>query len=200
MKNTISLIAILLLGLSTAHAIGAPNNHRGAPKAVVHKPLAVMPKSHKKIVYKGKSYFYTGGRFYRHANGVYVNITAPIGVTIPTLPSGFVTIGTGSNRFFYFGGIYYRQHSTGYTVIERPIDAPDVLPPDDSPLIAYPAGGQSEEQQGRDRYECHLWASSETGFDPTSSASELERKKDYIRAMSACLEAHNYVTSLGEHE
>ncbi len=32
----------------------------------------------------------------------------------------------------------------------------------------YPAQGQSAEQQQRDRYECHGWAVSQTGFDPAN--------------------------------
>lgn len=34
-------------------------------------------------------------------------------------------------------------------------------------LYIYPQKGQSAEQQGRDRYECHGWAAQQTGFDPT---------------------------------
>ncbi len=30
----------------------------------------------------------------------------------------------------------------------------------------YPARGQSEQQQDRDRYECYLWAVKQSGFDP----------------------------------
>ena len=35
-----------------------------------------------------------------------------------------------------------------------------------SDFYVYPANGQSDEQLGRDRYECHRWAVGETGFDP----------------------------------
>ena len=34
-------------------------------------------------------------------------------------------------------------------------------------LYIYPNKGQSQEQQSRDRYECHLWAVQQTGYDPT---------------------------------
>jgi hypothetical protein len=34
-------------------------------------------------------------------------------------------------------------------------------------LYVYPSRGQSQEQQDRDRYECHNWAVGQTGFDPT---------------------------------
>jgi hypothetical protein len=35
--------------------------------------------------------------------------------------------------------------------------------------FAYPNAGQSEQQQSKDRYECHQWAVSQTGFDPTTA-------------------------------
>ena len=34
-------------------------------------------------------------------------------------------------------------------------------------VYAYPAGGQSQEQVGKDKYYCHNWAVIETGYDPT---------------------------------
>ncbi len=34
-------------------------------------------------------------------------------------------------------------------------------------LFIYPSKGQSQEQQDRDRYECHNWAVQQTGFDPS---------------------------------
>ena len=34
-------------------------------------------------------------------------------------------------------------------------------------LYVYPANGQSPEQTDRDRYECHVWAVQQTGFDPS---------------------------------
>ncbi|HVB82337.1 MAG TPA: glycine zipper family protein [Candidatus Binataceae bacterium] len=36
-------------------------------------------------------------------------------------------------------------------------------------IYAYPAKGQSQAQQDRDRYECHSWAVKQTGFDPSRS-------------------------------
>jgi hypothetical protein len=35
-----------------------------------------------------------------------------------------------------------------------------------SGLYVYPAKGQSQEQQQKDRYECHSWAVQQTGVDP----------------------------------
>ena len=35
-----------------------------------------------------------------------------------------------------------------------------------SQLYVYPQQGQSEEQQSKDRFECHNWAVQQSGFDP----------------------------------
>ncbi len=37
-------------------------------------------------------------------------------------------------------------------------------------VYIYPANGQSTEQLERDRYECYVWASRETGFDPSTDS------------------------------
>ena len=35
-------------------------------------------------------------------------------------------------------------------------------------LFIYPNMGQDQEQQRRDRYECHVWAAQQSGFDPST--------------------------------
>jgi hypothetical protein len=37
--------------------------------------------------------------------------------------------------------------------------------------VIYPAKGQAPMQQDRDRYECHDWARSQSGFDPTQPSA-----------------------------
>jgi hypothetical protein len=39
-------------------------------------------------------------------------------------------------------------------------------------LFAFPKKGQSQEQQNKDRYECHTFASQQTGFDPSAPAPQ----------------------------
>jgi len=41
-----------------------------------------------------------------------------------------------------------------------------VLAADD--IYVYPNRGQGAEQQSRDRYECHVWAAAQSGFDPSA--------------------------------
>jgi hypothetical protein len=48
----------------------------------------------------------------------------------------------------------------------RPMPPPP--PPINTTVYAYPLHGQTEEQLDRDRYECYVWAKSQTGFDPSA--------------------------------
>jgi hypothetical protein len=41
-------------------------------------------------------------------------------------------------------------------------------PPVNSDVYAYPTRGQSAEQQDRDHYDCSIWATQQTGFDPSA--------------------------------
>jgi hypothetical protein len=52
----------------------------------------------------------------------------------------------------------------------RPAPPPPVVeaPPPPPDVYAYPLHGQSAEQQDRDHYECSLWATQQTGFDPSA--------------------------------
>ena len=63
-------------------------------------------------------------------------------------------------------------------------------------LFVYPKNGQSEQQTANDRYQCHEWAVSQTGYDPTNSANSSQAAtatpENYKRAMTACLDARGY--------
>lgn len=49
----------------------------------------------------------------------------------------------------------------------RQYEAPAPQPPQQPPIIVYPAHGQTAQQLDKDRYECHEWAVMQTGFDPS---------------------------------
>ena len=59
-------------------------------------------------------------------------------------------------------------------------------------LYAYPKNGQSATQSTFDRIECERWGSGQTGYSPGQSAEDANRKADYQRAVSACLEGRGY--------
>ena len=52
-------------------------------------------------------------------------------------------------------------------------------------LMIYPSKGQSQEQQDKDRFECHGWAVEQTGFDPsrppTTAAAPQQQSGGVVR-------------------
>jgi hypothetical protein len=60
-------------------------------------------------------------------------------------------------------------------------------------MYVYPAAGQSAEQLSKDRYDCHVWASDQSGYDPTLGAGKKDDAQSYTRAFTACMEGRNYV-------
>jgi hypothetical protein len=66
------------------------------------------------------------------------------------------------------------------------------LPPDN--LHVEPQKGQTQEQQWTDRYDCHNWAKSQSGYDPShpGAPSSGAQHEGYNRALTACLEARGY--------
>ena len=49
---------------------------------------------------------------------------------------------------------------------QRPVAMAQPVPPPPQPVI-YPARGQTPEQIDRDRYDCHVWAVQQSGYDPS---------------------------------
>jgi len=111
-------------------------------------------------------------------------------------------------RYYHVHGAYYIYDRSARTYVV--VKEPDGVNMDDtdadavevefekkaahSPVVVvFPANGQSDEQVGKDRYDCHLWSSEESGFDPlfTDQAS-AEQKDIYRRGLEACLTAKGY--------
>ena len=110
------------------------------------------------------------------------------------LPAGAREIWIGSMLYFIAAGTYYLWN------VERNVYEPVSHPPlpvseaSRYDVIAYPAKDQSAEQQSRDRYECHTWAVSQSGFDPASArtAPAASVADTYKRALGACLTGRGY--------
>jgi hypothetical protein len=146
-------------------------------------------------------YFYSSGAWYAPRGPRFVVVGAPIGVFVPVLPAFYTTLWIGGFPYYYANDTYYawRGEESGYEVVEPPGDqgATTQAPPSDE-LFIYPQNGQPEDQQAKDKYECHQWASSQSGFDPTRSGGGVPpdqlgaNRTDYQRAMRACLEGRGY--------
>jgi hypothetical protein len=108
---------------------------------------------------------------------------------------------------YYWGGVpYYYADNTYYIYDPNAKQYETVAPPQGlqdqtaaagggapAEIIAYPKNGQSEDQQAKDKFECHQWAAGQTGFDPTQgSAAPANKRTDYMRAQAACLEGRGY--------
>lgn len=160
----------------------------------------VLPDSrYRTIVFRDVSYYFYDGVWYRPLGPRFVVVLPPVGVVIPVLPSFYTVIWVGAVPYYYAAGVYYTWNPgyRGYVVTERP-PTQAVQEAESEQLFVYPKRGQSEEQQATDRYECHRWASQQTGFDPTQPGGSVPESKyalsrsDYLRAMKACLEARDY--------
>ena len=65
---------------------------------------------------------------------------------------------------------HWQRYQSGVTIALAIVALPVLLLTGSSraqDIYAYPAKGQSQTQQDRDRYECHSWAVKQTGFDPS---------------------------------
>ncbi len=164
-----------------------------------------LPHEHFEVVHGGAHYYFAGGVWYAPRGPRWIVVAPPIGVYVPVLPPFYTTIWVGGVPYYYANDVYYvyRGPALGYEVVEPPPDAevsapPAPAAPPSRELYIYPKNGQSDQQQAQDRYECHSWASSQTGFDPTAPNGGVPpdqaagRRADYDRAMTACLEARGY--------
>lgn len=100
---------------------------------------------------------------------------------------------------------YYTPYYAPPTVIIR--EQPQVyfqpsqsvtLPSSSERVFVYPRQNQNEELQAKDRYECHNWAVSQIGYDPTQTTNKMPEAQrnqmltDYQRAQGACLDGRGY--------
>ena len=134
---------------------------------------------------------------------------------LPVLPIGYVTYWWGGMPYYYWNSLYYTYSpaQSGYVVTDPPptegteegsadtgaSGGYEQTAPESygtgagsaGDVYVYPRNGQTEEQTQNDRYECHSWAVTQSGFDPTRSQSGGDAA-DYRRAMVACLDARGY--------
>lgn len=183
----------------TSHQVEATNSHRAPAYPQVGYQTGKLPPGHQTIRVNRDEYSYYNGSYYRpRPGGSYVVVSAPPGARVGSLPPGYVNFFVGPNQFFYANFTYYLwdQQRTEYVVVEEPAGAAVAVlaasEPTSSEIFVYPNNGQSDEQRGRDRYECYLWAVDQTGFDQTASNPDLTKAGDYRRALSACLEGRGY--------
>jgi hypothetical protein len=122
-----------------------------------------------------------------------------LGLYFATLPYYYSTYWWGGVPYYYADNTYYRWNSGvgQYETVAPPAEirgqaGTQAAAP--AELIAYPKNGQSQEQLGKDKFECHRWAVGQTGFDPTQvgGGDASGNRSNYQRAQAACLEGRGY--------
>ena len=208
----IAASALLAAGLSPAHADGGgdgPGGHSHFDGRYRHNQYyptrgyltGEAPRGAVVVNHHDRRFWYGGGVWYQPYGPRWRVVAPPIGVFVPLLPPFYTTVWFGGIPYYYANDTYYRWHERrrAYEVIEPPGEASaatEAPPPQD--VFMYPRNGQNDEQQARDRYECHRWAAGETGFDPTHADGGVAldearaRRNDYFRAITACLEGRGY--------
>jgi hypothetical protein len=159
--------------------------------------INILPSPYVRLVISGLPYFYYSGVYYRPYNSGYIVVSAPIGAFVSSLPEGFIAFTIGLATYYFINDAYYVWDDVreGYVVVEKPDGADEAIKKATSErLMVYPNQGQNEEQQAKDRYECHRWAVTQSGIDPTLEEQEYttEDNDAYRRAISACLEGRGY--------
>lgn len=212
-----NILTTLLLGFALLLSVEAYAQGRNSPESEsdrynsssrvshpsVGKRVTVLPNTRQTVRIGPESYQYSNGSFYRRSSNnqnSYVVISAPLNARVNQLPRGAVSFAIGSRRYFYTNFTYYLWDSNrrDYVVVAEPEGAEvEVASASESTgeLFVYPAQGQTEEQRDRDMYECYLWASEQTGFDPSAGSSDVTLASNYRRANSACLEGRGYTVN-----
>ena len=160
--------------------------------------VGALPRDHRVVVHGGARYYFSGGVWYRPQGTRFVIAAPPFGMIVPFLPPYYATIWLRGVPYYYANEVYYAHRGNGYVVVEPPKEEVSPAPPPADQMFIYPRQGQSEQMQADDRYACHLWAVGQTGFDPTQppggspEPQKIEKRADYQRAMSACLDGRGY--------
>ncbi len=162
--------------------------------------VSALPRGGYEINHRNHRYWYHGGSWYAPYGPRWAVVAPPFGVYVPFLPGFYSTFWWGGMPYYYANDVYYvwREPQRAYEVVEPPPGAATAATTVPEDIYIYPRNGQTEEQQGQDRYECHRWAADQTHFDPTLVAGGVEagdvagRRAEYQRAMGACLEGRGY--------
>jgi hypothetical protein len=162
-----------------------------------------LPDGYRPYYYRGGNrYYFSGGIWYAPRGPDFIVVSPPPGLVISALPTYYSTVWIGGVPYYYADDVYYawQPDQNSYAVVDPPANADTPSPPPDNAqgdLMIYPKNGQTQEQQAADQYDCHSWATGQTGFDPTQPGGGVPGNPDaarsnYNRAMSACLQGRGY--------
>jgi hypothetical protein len=170
---------------------------RGPGFVVVAPPVGlfvpVLPVAFTQVYIGGVPYYYANDTFYQAAPQGGYEVVAP--------PPGAQDAPPDEDQQPPADPGYAGQPADPSYAAPPPAGGPPpapagAYPPAQTPLagglFAYPANGQSEQQQSQDKWECHQWAVGQTGYDPTAPGGNPAGRPAYLHALSACLQGRGY--------
>lgn len=206
-------MAMLMLCVGTAVA-EKPGRSTGPPPSggnhySRHYPppghvVPALPRGYHVAHHHHDRYYYGAGVWYRPYGPYYQVMAPPLGVSVSFLPNFYTTLWFGGVPYYYANSVYYVQRTggPGYVVTEPPGDSAardeSQATATSEEIFVYPRDGQGEDEQARDRYDCHRWAVAQSGFDPSQAGGGVPEsqnaaaRSDYRRAITACLEGRGY--------
>ena len=193
-------------GGGSAHAGGGGHSHFAAGGRAGGARFA--PGFRGGAFYGARGGYYGRGGYW---HGGFYGTRFGFGWFLPVLPAFYATYWWGGVPYYYANDAYYTWSPdyNGYVATDPPAGAAgaagapasDNNPNNGAPPPAgggqmnnYPKNGQTDEQQASDRYQCHQWAVSQSGYDPTRNAAPTAagQQVDYQRAVTACMEGRGY--------
>jgi len=154
--------------------------------------------------YGGRRGGYGYGRFGYGGLGLYGFGLLGYGLFFDALPLYYSTYWWGGSPYYYANDNFYQWNgSVGqYETVRPPQNLASQVATtqalENIVLFAYPKNGQTSAQQATDRIECQRWATDQSGAESSPAGSTVPaagssaRRKEYLRAESACLEGRGY--------
>lgn len=166
-----------------------------------------LPAHSVTVEFRGEHYWFDAGVWFRGAGRGYVVCEAPVGASVPALPSGMPALVEDGISYYYVNGAFYAVAvaSPGYVVVPAPDEAHAVLveprasrgPADEWQVL--PLRGQDQAQLFTDRAGCSRVAAQATSFDPVRAppaepGPDLPSREARYRGIEGrCLAARGYL-------
>lgn len=218
--GAVALLLVLLSTVASAAPDGPPSRGNHPPDGAAARPhqwfdgshgharyyptpgwaVRTLPPRSNVVFWAGANYHFHDGVWYSPGSRGWVVVRPPFGIVVNDLPLFRTALVVGGLTYLYANGAYYRERvEGGYEVVPTPIGPGAPAPTGPAKSFVYPSRGQTPERQATDEYECHRWATTQAGFDPTlaatgqqTPAADGSRRDDYHRARTACLEGRGY--------
>lgn len=122
------ILSLLLIGASAVAGppAGEPSHHHGPviKKPDIHPgyPVRKVPRGAISFSLGGLDFFFHTGIFYQWKNGSYVVASAPLGATVPVLPTGCSIQVVAGQTYYVLRDSYFRPVPGGYRVVSRPTE------------------------------------------------------------------------------